>query len=66
VKELKAFRKVRLQAGEEQTVQFELTDDMFRYFDAGKHEWLTDRGTYDIYIGTASDNTPLKITYTVQ
>jgi len=66
VKELKSFRKVLLQAGEEQTVQFELTDDMFRYFDADKHEWVIDRGTYDIYIGTSSDSTPLKIIYTVQ
>lgn len=63
IKELKAFRKVQLQAGEEQEMRFELTEQMFRYFDAEKHEWVTDKGAYDIYIGTASDNTPVKIAY---
>ena len=66
VKELKAFSKVALQAGEQCEESFLITEDMFRYFDAEKHEWVTEKGTYDIYIGTASDNTPVKLTYKVQ
>jgi len=62
VKELKAFSKVELQPGEEREETFTLEEDMFRYFDADKHAWVTDPGTYDIYIGTAADNTPVKIT----
>ena len=64
VKELKAFRKVLLQQGEEQELTFELTEDMFRYFDAEKHMWVVDKGNYDIYLGTSAANTPLKIAYT--
>ena len=42
VKELKAFQKVALQPGEEKVLTFALTDDMFRYFDADAHQWVTD------------------------
>jgi len=66
VKELKAFRKVSLRPGEEKELRFELTETMFRCFDAGAHEWVTDRGQYTLLIGTASDNTPIKIAYDVQ
>ena len=65
-KELKAFAKVELESGHATDVQFEITDEMFRYFDADKHEWVTDKGVYDLYVGTASDNLPTKITYTVK
>lgn len=53
VKELKAFRKVNLQAGEEQELRFALTEPMFRNLDTDK---------FDIYIGFAADNTPVKLT----
>ena len=53
VKELKAFRKVNLQAGEEQELRFALTEPMFRNLDADK---------FDIFIGFAADNTPVKLT----
>ena len=65
-KELKAIAKVELESGHATDVQFEITDEMFRYFDADKHEWVTDKGVYDLYVGTASDNLPTKITYTVK
>lgn len=64
VKELKAFAKLSLQPGEEKEVTFLLTDDMFRYFDADRHEWIADHGKYRILIGTSSDNTPVQINYT--
>ena len=59
-KELKAFKKISLQVGEEQEISFELTESMFRYFDADKHEWVTDNSPRDIYIGSESDNTPIQ------
>ena len=65
VKELKAFQKTDLKAGEEKEITFQLTEPMFRYFDADQHAWVTDPGTYDLYIGTAADNTPVKIAYTL-
>ena len=65
-KELKAFTKISLAPGQKTGVMFELSDDMFRYFDADKHEWVLDKGTYDIYIGTSSANPETKIEYTVK
>lgn len=59
VKELKAFQKVELRPGEEKELSFTLTDDMFRYFDADAHQWVTDPAPYQIRIGTASDNTQI-------
>lgn len=55
VKELKAFRKVSLQPGEEQEVVFELGEQMFQYFDADTHQWVTDKGAYKLMVGTAAD-----------
>lgn len=55
VKELKAFRKVSLQPGEEQEVVFELGEQMFQYFDADAHQWVTDKGAYKLMVGTAAD-----------
>ena len=54
VKELKAFQKVQLSPGEEQQIQFQLNDEMFQYLDSRD---------FDIFIGFAADNTPLKVTY---
>ena len=61
-KELKAFRKISLKPGEEKQLRFELNDRMFQYFDADQHRWVTDNGHFDLYLGTAADNTPLKLT----
>lgn len=55
VKELKAFRKVSLQPGEEQEVVFELGEQMFQYFDADAHQWVTGKGAYKLMVGTAAD-----------
>ena len=54
VKELKAFQKVQLSPGEEQQIQFQLNDEMFQYLDSRD---------FDIFIGFAADNTPIKVTY---
>lgn len=55
IKELKAFRKVSLQPGEEQEVVFELGEQMFQYFDADAHQWVTGKGAYKLMVGTAAD-----------
>lgn len=66
VKELKAFKKVALPSGESERLEFELSDDMFQYFDAEEHEWTVDPGKYTIMIGSSSHDIRLKIDYTVQ
>ncbi len=65
-KELKAFAKVELKPGESKEISLQLTDEMFRYFDAEQHAWVTDKGTYDICIGTSSDDLPAQLEYIVK
>jgi len=64
VMELRAFRKVALKAGEEQTVSFELTQDDLKYYD---HElrYVCEPGEYEIMIGTdcvSASQTRLRLT----
>ncbi len=66
VKELKAFRKVSLQPGEEQVVEFNLTEQMFQYFDADAHKWLTGKGAYKLMVGTAADAIHSEVVYNLR
>ena len=50
-RELKAFAKVELAAGESMTVSFEIRDDMFEIYDNG---FKKIKGTYDLEIGKSS------------
>jgi beta-glucosidase len=53
VKELKAFRRITLQPGEKQTVQFELTPDALSYLDENM-DCVVEPGLFDIMVGTSS------------
>ena len=63
VKELKAFRKVLLKAGESQVVEIPLTESMFQYWDVEKHAFVTDKGSYQLMVGDASDHITAKAVY---
>lgn len=54
VRELKAFRKLLLHAGEAQTVSFTLTAKDFASYDPNLHTWVTEEGTYQIAAGFSS------------
>ena len=54
VKELKGFRKVFLQPGETQTVRFGLDRTALSWFDAGRHCWVAEPGTFQVLIGSSS------------
>ena len=56
VKELKGFRKIALDPGQAQTVTFEITPDMLRYYDDTKGAWVTEPGAFTAYVGVASDD----------
>jgi beta-glucosidase len=56
VKELKAFKKVRLGCGEKTTVTFELNVCDFASFDGDLHQWTVEEGMYNILIGNSSRN----------
>lgn len=55
-KELKAFSKVYLQPGETRKVSLSISKDELSYFDADRHEWVAEPGTFVAAVGNASDN----------
>jgi len=66
VKELKDFKKVYLKPGESANVEFTLEDEDFAYFDADAHKWVSERGKYDIMIGSASDDIRTSAEYSLK
>ena len=53
-KELKAFVKVNLNAGEEKTVTMKLNRSAFEYYDDVKNRWTKTKNGYQVLIGTSS------------
>lgn len=64
VKELKGFRRLHLKAGESQTVTFEVTDDMLKFYNNDLQHVL-EPGDFEIMIGPNSRDLK-KVTLTVQ
>ena len=63
VKELKAFKRVTLAAGESQTVEFRLTPEMLSFRDANGNN-VIEPGDFEIMVGPSSaDKDLLKTTY---
>lgn len=56
VKELKGFQKVSLNPGQTQTVTFEITPDMLRYYDDAKGAWVAEPGAFTACVGAALDD----------
>ena len=55
-KELKAFRRVSLGAGESKTVTLEVALDDLRYWNVEKNAWDLEHGKLQILVGSASDD----------
>lgn len=56
-KELKAFAKTELLSpGEAQTLTMSIPKEYLVFFDSGTSTWLTDAGTYELLIGTSSQD----------
>lgn len=62
-KELKAFRKVFLKAGESKTVLVHLDDKAFRYFNVKTDRWEVETADYEIMV--ASNVSDVKLTQTI-
>ena len=60
VKELKAFRKVYLNVGENKEVAFTLTKEQFASYDMDYHAWIAEEGFYEIIIATSSAERDIK------
>ena len=55
-KELKAFKKVHLEAGKHTTVEFELKHSDLAFWNDKTHAWEVNKGTYTLHIGNSSAN----------
>jgi beta-glucosidase len=63
-RELKAFTKVSLGAGESKTVRFTLDARDFSYYDPRHSQWVAESGGFEIGIGASSAD--IRLTETVQ
>lgn len=63
VKELKGFQKVSLKAGETKTVTISVARQDLGFYDDQQQCWKTEEGSYQAFIGTASDNLPLTVKF---
>jgi beta-glucosidase len=59
-KELKAFAKIFLKAGEERTVTLHLPPSSFEYFDPVKEQWVRSKGSFTVLAGNSSMHVPLQ------
>ncbi|HPF98531.1 MAG TPA: glycoside hydrolase family 3 C-terminal domain-containing protein [Kiritimatiellia bacterium] len=65
VKELKAFRKIELLPGQQQTVRFQLDERALSFYDVATHRWVAEPGDFDVSIGSSSRDIRLKGTLTL-
>lgn len=61
-KKLCAFEKVFLKAGEEKQINFEIEWDAFKYYNVSLHEWIVEKGEYEILAGASAGDIRLKET----
>ncbi len=64
VKELKAFKKVFLNPGEQKTVEFIINKELLQFYNPEEHQWTVEDGDFEILIGTSSNNIEFKQTLT--
>jgi beta-glucosidase len=60
LKELKGFRKVALEPGETQTVEFTLAGRDFAYYDSTRGVWCVESGWFEIALGSSSTDIRLQ------
>lgn len=59
VKELKDFRKIKLQPGEKQTIHFTIDKEKLSFYNA-RLQWIAEAGEFDLMIGASSRDIRLK------
>ncbi len=59
-KELKGFAKISLQPGESRNVTIPLDARSFAFYDVAKKQWRAEAGTFQILVGSSSDDIALR------
>ncbi len=65
-KELKAFAKVHLDAGESREVALSIDRRALSYWDEQAGEWTAEPGRFEAQIGTASDNISARVPFILE
>jgi len=65
-KELKGFKKVNLNPGEEKVVEFTIDQKALSFFDSKTKEWIAESGEFEILIGSSSQDIKLKEMFTLK
>ena len=60
VKELKGFSKVWLEPGESRDVTIAIDNSALCFYDESQSAWRSENGTFEAWVGNASDNLRLK------
>ena len=64
-KELKGFRRVRLEPAGSQTLTFTLDSSAMSFFDPAKGDWVAEPGAFEVLVGASSGDIRLKGTFTL-
>jgi beta-glucosidase len=64
-KELQAFAKVHLDAGQARAVQLTLDMRALAYFDDAQHAWVAEAGEFELLVGQSSVDLPLRTRFTL-
>jgi beta-glucosidase len=56
IKELKGFKKIWLDPGQSQTINFAITPELLSFYDKNM-KWIVETGDFTIMVGTSSDKT---------
>ena len=65
-KELRAFKKVFIKAGEEAEVSLELSKRAFAFYNVNINDWCVETGDFDILVGASSRDIKLTVTVNVE
>ena len=66
VKELKAFRKVELEPGEEKEVTLSINKTALQFFDADKHEWVAEPGDFEAILATSATDIKSRVAFSLK
>lgn len=62
-KELKGFRKIALDPGQEKVVIFTIGKDALSFFDDSKHRWVAEPGEFEACVGSSSSDIRGKVSF---
>jgi beta-glucosidase len=65
LKELKAFKKINLKAGEKKEIEFQLDKTALSFYNNVANSWIYEAGKFEVLVGASSRDIKLKETFEV-